>query len=445
MAIDSAVKRGPIRIDSRAANIHPEHWFTDTYEQMPFEEFPLTGFMDRMKGVVSNSYKFHWKEKGFNTHTGFFIAAHRSAGLDDTIGATDATASGSVVYFACDVATANNIVKGMTLVVHDLANMKDLPVRVTDSKPIDATTSYVAAVTRAADTNNVLYQNNTSPTSEFASDLGFTISSNSHPELAGLPKSRWQEKLFRDGYTQQMMESASISWREKNEESRGENDISKEMIRDALKSLMIQREYMRLLQTGGTGPDGTTYSTGLKEFIETYAPDNVCSFKTDTDPDFAGQTFVQGWLKWARKQALRASRFHTTRKRLVLSGDVAANDISEAVLAAGWQPITVNTNKYGIEVRTLIGLGQEWKIIVHPLLATNPRYQRTMVVTDLSLLKTVTRRGGSLIYIPAGRVKENGFTFVTGEMSGWYVDEGLRINNADAHLWIDNVGLDNEN
>lgn len=433
MPYDSAVKRGPVRIDSRAANVHPEHWFTDSYEQMPFEDFPLTGFMDRMRGVVSPSYKFHWNEKGFNTHCGKFLAAHRSAGLGDTIGSSDATANGTTVYFGCTEAVANNIVKGMTLVVHDLDNLKDLPVRVIDSRPIDDTNSFVAVVTRAADTNNVLYKT--------GSALGWTISGNSQPEFAGMPKSRWQEKAFRDGYTQQMMEAVSVSWREKSELSRTEADITKDMIKDGLRSLMIQREYMRLLGTMGTGPDGTTYSTGLKEFIETYAAANVVNYSTDTE--YAGQSFVQGWLKWARAQALRAGRLHTTRRRLVLAGDIAANDISEAVLEAGWTPITTSTNKYGIEVRTLVGLAQEWKIVVHPLFANNERYQRTMVVTDLNLLKTVTRKGGSLIYIPAGRVKENGFTFVTGEMSGWYVDEGLRVNNADAHLWIDGVGLDN--
>jgi hypothetical protein len=439
MPIEIVTSRGPILISDRVADMHPEEWFRDVYEQAPRRTAPLTAVLDMMKPKTSRSYAFHYWEEGYDAQNIEVADSYNDPQLSTAT--STGSASGSIRYLKTNSANdAKRFTNGQlgfvssTATGDGLAKPTLLPVRITGGTALTDSTSYVTVQTQAVDTNDVLAQ----------SGLGLTIISNSQAELTELPDPQFWDKVQRDNYTQQMMASWAFSNREEYELSRTEGDITAETMRKAIKKLNEQREFSKIFGTkSSSGGQGKTESGGIYEYISTYAPDNVLDFYTDTDA--SGMTFEEYWLDWFREKFLSASRYNDTGKVLGFCGDVAHNAICKAVRKDGWLQVTTQTRDWGIKVTTIHGLSCDLGLITHPRFSTNRRLRRSMLVTDPTLLTRVVRDGGGMSMIPTGDAGESGWTFVTGKKGGAYIDEGLQVNNADAHMWIDNIGLDNQN
>ncbi len=437
MPVTIVTSRGPIQIDDRVANVHPEEWFKEVYEQAPRRTAPLTAVLDMMKPKTSRSYKFHYWEMGYDTQNLGIAAAYKDPELSTAAGT--GSASGSVRYLKTGSANdAKRCIPNQLGFVSytdsstEISLATILPVRILGGTPLSDSTSYVQVQLQSADTADIL--NNANCT--------LTIVSNSQAELSELPVPLFWDREERSNVTQQMMGAWAFSDREMKELSRTEGDVMGETMRIAIKKLNEQREFQKIFGIQKTdGGEGRTESGGIREYIQTYAPTNMLNFRADTDA--AGLTFLEGWLDWFREHFLEACRYNDTGKVLGFIGDVGHNAICRAVRESGWLQITQQTRDWGIKVTTIHGLSCDLGLITHPRFSTNPRLQRSMLVTDPTLLTRVVREGGDMAMIPAGDGGSNGWTFKTGEKGGAYIDEGLQINNADAHMWIDNIGIDN--
>lgn len=440
MPVEIVTSRGPIQIADRVAEMHPEEWFREVYEQTPRLTAPLTAILDMMKPKTSRSYAFNYWEEGYDAQNVEIADCYNDPEL--ATATSTGSASGSIRYLKTNSAQdAKRFIPGQLGFVSSTAGSGDglakptlLSVRIINGVPLSDSTSYVAVQTQATDSTDLLAQ----------TGLGLTIVSNSQAELSELPTPLFWDKVKRDNYTQQMMAAWAFSDREEYELSRTEGDISAETMRKAIKKLNEQREFSKIFGVkNATGGQGKTESGGIYEYINTYASQNILNFYTDTDA--SGLTFEEGWLDWFREKFLVACRYNDTGKVLGLCGDVAHNAICKAVRESGWFQITQQTRDWGIKVTTIHGLSCDLGLITHPRFSTNRRLRRSMLVTDPTLLTRVVREGGGMSMIPTSDAGESGWTFVTGKKGGAYIDEGLQVNNADAHMWIDNIGLDNQN
>lgn len=420
--------RGTVEIDNRVTNIHPEDWRRSIFESKPLgKKAPLTVTMDAIGGEAITSRKFHFWQQPYNGYFGSLLDVYTDSGLSSAY--VSGGVDGTVLFLAVTTLNAKLFRVGdqIEVISTDTKDRRELIVSAVNVG--SDTTSYIRATLTETDTSNILA----------TATPYFTKVSRAEDEVAELPEGLYDEPTEYDNYSQIMMESASFSDRERIEKERVDPNFSTRMRAQAMARIMMNREYTTLF--GIYRKSGSkTYSRGLYRWLKAYSSGNVINWKTDTTYSNSGETWLGGGFDFLLNVSEFRRRYSSNTEPLVLTSGMIIRDIQKLIYDRGWYPLEPGETEFGIKVNKLHLTGETWNFVEHPLFTINPANQRTMVVTEPRLLKKMTLQ--PLYEVKPGDRVNNGWTFVTAQKYGWCVDEGLRMDGFDQHLWIENMGLD---
>ncbi len=426
MAINTL--RGPVEVDNRVANAHPEDWRRRIHEIRPLgKSAPLTVILDALGGQRTESRKFHFWIQPYNGSKGSLIDVHTDAALN--VNYSSGGVDGDVLFLAMTIVNAKLFRAGDLVQVTDPTTMGRRILIVTAVNIGSDSTSYIQVTLTETDTDSLL---------AVATPL-FTIVSRAEQEVAELISSLYDDPEEFDNYSQIMMEAAEFSDRERIEKERLDPLFSKRIRFQAMDRLMQRREWTTLF--GINRKDGSkTYSRGFYQWLKAEASDNIINTKTDTTFRTSGSTWLNGGFDSLLNMAEFRRRFSDNSEPLCLTSGIVIRDIQKLIYDRGHYDLTPGVNEYGIKVMKLNLAGDTWNLVEHPLWTTDAAFQRSMAVLEPKLLRKRTLQ--PLYEVKPGDQHSNGHTYVTAQKFGWVVDEGLEMVGFDQHLWLDNLGQD---
>jgi hypothetical protein len=414
----------------RAADQHVPQRRRRIHEIKPFmREAPLTALTTRTGGRTNAGHKYYFSEQPYNARNGVSLDVYTDVGLGNAY--VSGGVAGSVYYIAMTVANAGIIGKQDALLITN-SDFEKLPVRVLDVTLNTDTTTYVTIALMEADSSAILAD----------ATPRFTITGSSENEVAELPDAKFEEPDEFWNYTMAMAESAEVSHREANSADAHDPSLKKRAKQQAFMRLSTNREMMRFL--GQRGKSGSkTFSRGIYHWLKAECSAQIWNYKTDTTLVTAGSSWLNGGMKFLRDICLVTARYSESTKKIVFAGDLAVNAINEAALHSSQYTIKQGETVHGTQFTTVLGLRMPMTFIVHPMFTTNPALQYSACITEPHLIKTVTHKGRGLTWVPWGGKKADGYTWISADKSGWFIDEGIEIDNFKAFGWVDNIGIDN--
>ena len=433
------VNNGPLRIEDRAANFHPNQWDSQIYHYKPFvQKATLTAMLSRLGSERAESRQYHWAYQAFNGLLGKASRAKTDVSLSTNYtynAGSGVGIVGSVLYLQMTAAHAKIIRPRNILQIgtkeSDLLTADVLSVNVATDD-----TSYAVIELLEADTGNVLAN----------TTLYWTIIQEGYPEITELPPGQTEEAAWLYNYAGVQMESTELSWAEIKELERVNPNVRERQSTAALDRLMLKRE--RALLMGHKRAKGNTFYTGGIEWwlksSEGGNGDHVYDFTSDTD--FSGMKFEEDGLDRLLDISVDLGQFSDSAEKWCLAGDLALRSIQKAVFNNTTYQIESMETDFGIRVMKLYGTNQTWNMVEAPAFKIDPMRRRNMLVCEPEQMGI--RTYFPLTFVPGAKLEElskiNGHTFVTSDKFGWWVQEGLKINNFSAHAWIYNVGKDSQ-
>jgi len=426
--------QGVVQYADRASDTHDIKRRRSLHQIKPLAKAAPVTVLTTSMGVRQNpGNRFYWGMQPFNAMNGPIADVYTDAAL------TNAYASGGVVgttvYVALTAANAGLISPRDTLMVSNSGG-EMINVDVLDVVIASDTTSYAVAALLAADSTAILG----------GTSLRFTIIGSAEPEVHELPPPIFEEPVQLWNFTESMAVSAEVTDREENTAEYFDPNIMTRAKAQALMRLFKKREFMRFFGQRADKGKGRTMSRGIYNWLVDQAPTHIWDFMTDSTYVQAGSTWLNGGMRFLRDVSLECARFSETEIKAVWCGDLAANEVNEAALHSGNYQIKQGESAFGTQFTKIIGLRQPWVFTIHPLFATNDHLRRSACITEPKLLKTVTHKGRGLTFVPWGKgQKVDGYTYISANKCGWYVDEGIQIDNIDCFGWINNIGVTNTN
>lgn len=442
--------RGPLSLGDAPANVQPESWDPNVDRYLPLDSFPITATLDRMKqGKKVDSKIHHWWTKPLNPLSGVVDDVYTNAGL--TIVYAGATlAAGNSVYLkpttASETAVMNGKV-GMQMILHSLTLGARLVVLVTSIEPEGLNVRFCVK-TLQTDTSDVLLQ----------TDITWALLGRSMPERHELGESISEQVSPRYNYMGSDMEEFGATNDKLNEATRLNTNIKDDEEMDALLRLTPRREFNALeaVRHLGTSTEGPSYyAGGLRFFLNEHESANVINWKTDTTYSAATDTVLAGTLPFLRR-VFKQSRIWI-RPGATMQLHLSATNIeliSNCVLNAGTYNIDYGTNKFGIDVAYLRGLGRVVELVENAFFEHYAPFLNTgyLLIPELmSRHEPIDNATGGLprskglIKIPWSGAKPgqiNGDNYKSWQTGAYLCHETFEFRKEAAFFIIDNLGLD---
>ena len=434
MSLTQSIIRGAVTTGDRGAYMHPEEWRKSKYEEMPVGNAPLLSFAQRMSTLPTPSKIFHWTAQAFCKQRGSVTDVYTDMGITAY---TSGGVLGTPLYLKMAAADAEQIVPNDILVVADTAhNLRRL---LAQTVTVAGANSFVGCKLLETDTSNRLAQ----------ATLTWRIGSNAQPEMSNLPLALYEEPQWFENYTQIMMESVELGGREIKELDRL-SDIEARSLTRALMRLRYKMNKTFLYGSiksktmKGSNNKLMTTTDSIYKAIQDNESANI--FNYSTNATYSGQTWLQsGWdfIKMVLEQISRYSDGGEMDNSVtMLLGGLAWQSINDLIEDFGAYQITDATNKFGVKVKRLQGLFMDVDMIVDPTFREDPEFQRSAFIYPPHLIEYVPMTGRDIQYVPAAEIEENGWTWVDGRKSGWYVDCGIQYAGLNRMAWLNDIGVD---
>lgn len=427
--------QGAVTTADRIADIHPQSWDPSIHKIVPYRQFPLVAILNGMGGEPVDSIVHNWPNQNFDGCNGTITDVYTTAAL------SSAYASGGVVdqalYFKVTSKDAKRIIGNDTILVSNPDNNTRLTVDVVSTHIADDNNSYFVGKLMEADTGNDLAK----------STLYWALSGHAEAEMSELPTAVSRDPEYWNNYTQIFMESCEWSGTELQEKERVNESKRTRDKADAMLRFRIKQERAFLFgvkrSVAAAGPNNKVkrYMQGIYQAIKEKESANILDYRTDSD--YSGQSWLNGGLNWLEGIAEEAAVYSESGSKTVMLGSKAWLHINRAVLDRGIYKLEDRHNKYGIRIKTLIGLTQDWNLMLNPLFSVTPGFEYSAFVFEPKLLKKRPMRGRSLKYITASDKNTNGYTWVDGIKEGWVEECTLQYHNLQAMRWLDGIGKDN--
>lgn len=436
------LQTGTLTTDQRQSYMKDIDRRMSVYKLMPIQDFALTAFMDKLGSTPTSSRTYKWTNQDFNALEETPIDVYTDSGLASAYSA--AGAAGSTAYIKMTAAAAQNFdVKDIVRVTRFNAGgytEGELNCTVVQRMVRGNTDSFIGVTLNAAD-------DSTTPVLA-GGTLRINIVTTASGEIDQFGDSRFEEPFEYTNNIQHMMASAAISDLEAAERMAnyyGSNP-EEELKLIALYRLNQKREGMRLF--GDYSSTGTLRSRGLISAIETYASSNVIDWRSDTTFSTGAETWLQGFLPFARRLSEYGSRYSKMGStKTMFTSSYVVNEICEAVLDSGEYIIEDTMSEYGtLPIKKLRGLNQDWELVQHPMFSVKDAYRYNAVLTEIPLLTTRVMNGLDLRFIPwKEREQRSGEEFTSAKKCGWEIYEGFQWDNIGAHFYLKNLTFDQAN
>lgn len=418
--------------------LHPEEYRKQIYMVAPrtANVAPMTALMLGMGGTPCVSRIVHWTEMPYPYQLGTITGVYTNADLAVAHVYAGGGVDGQALYLKMTAAHAKQIIPSHTLEIVNPTTLTVVTLDVTSVNVVDDNLTYVAAKLMAADSGNDMV---------CATTLPFSIMTNAQEEMSGLTEPiSWELTEFTN-ITQIFMGSAAISGSEESEEERFTPTLEARQQEDSLVRLhnemegAIIRGKRKIVLVNGRRKQ---YMDGIYHLLRTNEPTNIINLATYTNPigtSYAGKSWLGYGYDAFQYISEKLSRTSNSQTKTVFCGSYVMLAIDALVRDNAMLSITPETTKFGLRVKTLRGLNQDWVFVQHPRFVNNPSYQKSALVCEMPLFRLRPKRGRALTFIPPGE-KRNGWTWIDGKKFGWFGEYTLEVDNFGCHAWIDNWG-----
>jgi hypothetical protein len=286
----------------------------------------------------------------------------------------------------------------------------------------------------------------------------FHISGDAREDGSQLPQAIFEDVTEFENYCQTFMASVELTGAELAEEERVQPSKYQRAIRDGLQRLMesMEQAFLWGVKATTTGANGKPlrYTDGIITMINDNVSDNIINFKTSTDSDYSGKTWLAAGQDLLDNVLLAVTKYATPGNTYkCYCGDLAWKAIIDLARDQGYQEIETTQDEFGIVVRKVNGLFQDVEFYVHPCFRKFTPYRRSALFLKPELCRMLDMKGRGLTYIKANRTNksggfwqpENGTDWVDGIKEGWARQCTLEADQVESMALVHNLGADNTN
>lgn len=451
----------PVTQNDRTAAFKAPNVRAKLYEQTlasEMEETPMLKKLLSKAGKPGINTQLDWFERRYGANYIVPTDVYSDSGLSSAI-TTMGTASGTTVYIKLTEANAKtNVIPGQQRILTCTTLHRDLSVRVTEVV-FNGASSYAKCTTLGTDTYGVLA----------SSTLTFGAGAVACPENSKLPEGTYEEPVKHYNFYQTIMEAYSISGAELSDENLYDKDTYDDGVSQMMNRFHRSLEFMlrygiRGETTGagavlsfGAAKTGKLYTAGgfrdmMTNMLTTAGERNdflipqTASFEGF---DFTGKTWNdEGWT-WFKKVMARLGKYSGKPKDMLVGADAW---LSIMDLLEGQTQVTIGmTTKdaWGFEVNEIRGMNCVLRLKQDAMFSTNPAWTRRAIIWEPEMFEMSFKNGRDISVITSQSVNglpkqkvDNGWYWVDGIKEGVYCDATLKINNIQAHAFVDGIGLD---
>ena len=422
--------QGAVGTGDRVSDIHAESWNPAVHKALPYHKFPMMTIMDAMakgSGTIS-SRKHHWWEEAWEPYHGAILDVYTNASLATAY--VSGGVEGTALYIAVTAAHAAQVREGDDILITNTTNNTLRVVRTIGVQITNDTTSYIAVTLAETDTGNILAQ----------TDLSWGTMADAQAEGSELPTAISHDPQGYENVTQIMMESIEHTGSELSESQRISGSKREKSKRDAMSRFKMKEEWANLfgIYKIGTGSNSKrkSHMRGAYQAISTNDPTNIIDWRTASG--YSG-TFLNSGLNWIKEVAKDASVYSEATAKTCFAGHTAWAAISDAVEDRGYFKLETRQTAFGIKIKTLVGLTQDWNIILCPTMSLRG-FGSSMFVTEMDLIRKKVFR--PLKFVKANDRNDDGYTFVDAKKEGFYQETTQEIVNTRTMRWLDGIGED---
>ena len=431
MALTNTFVQGPVSTADRVSNIHAESWNPEVHVQMAYERYPMMTILDEMSknDATIKSRKHHWFNEAYNSYSGTITDVYTNASLATAY--TSGAVVGSVVFLKVPSADAKQIREGDGILINNTTNNTLLVGNVTSSVSTGSdSTSYVAVKMLTADTGSDLA----------LTTLQWSLQADAQAEGSELPVGVTFDPTEYENQSQIFMEAVEHTGSEVAESERINGTKVARDLKAAMTRFKMKQEWTYMFgksyTTTGANGKPKRFMQGAYWALKDKASTNIIDWRSASG--YSGSWASSG-LNWLKQIALDASTYSENSVKLAFCGNAAWQAINDAVEDRGYFKLETRQNAFGIKIKTLVGLTQDWNLILSPTMSTR-KFANSIFVTEAGLLRKKVFR--KLRFIKPRERDEDGYIFVDGKKQGWMEESTLEYVNMASQYWLDGIGFD---
>lgn len=355
-------------------NAIPESWREAILRLYPNGQVPLTAIMSMMKSTPVDNPKFSWFEKGMPVQGGAVTDIHTTPDFSVQLGAAADVAEGDILYVQVAQTVADEFRVGHQAQLELTGRIEYEFQGIVVNRLLAGANSYIALKMTEA----VAGGDTPVASTDYISVIG-----NANPEGATMPDAIMYDPEEYENYTQIFRTPLSLTRTARRTRIRYGSDAYQLAKAEALElhALEMEKAFIWGEKSSQLGPNRQPLRTtrGLIRAIKAHAPENIYDFRYD--PEFAGDTWVQGGERWLSK-VLGTFFTYGEPEKLALHGPGAAIGLADLAAAGAQVNISPRDVDYGIRVNTWITPGGEVNLKQSPLFAHKPGYSNVMLVLE---------------------------------------------------------------
>lgn len=425
----------------------PQNWAQYILYEYPNGSAPLYAMTSMFRQETVDSYRFNWFSKSMPTQAGSVTNVYIDAALGTPyVYAThgpSGTGHGSaegVVYAKVSASLAKEFNKGALAILRDSDELSvDTRGRVVDNYQ-NGSSSYVAIKLIQDDDGHT-----TSADYNLATVDRILRYGSGYPEGSNAPNSVMYDPDEYYNYVENFRNTLDMTLTGMATHLRT-GDGYKEAKRECteLHSMDIENAAIWGYRYNGTGENGKPLrlSDGMIPFLERNNDDNIVDYKTDTDSDYAGKTWLQAGKKFLNNNITQVMKYVKNGELMAFCGDKALLAIQDLAEAYGDIQITPETKSYGLAVNTWHLPAGKIYLKSHPLFSHETTNQNLMVLFDPKNCKFCPLVGGGKNF----RTKFEKNMQIPGQHSqvdGFSTKGGWKFYFENQFMVMRNVGEDN--
>lgn len=411
-----------------SAKRHPGSWDEMIRMFWPDGDVSLTALLDLLPSEKVSDYWYHWFTERWEWPGGTTVVyTDQSLGTPYTVGSG---VVGTILFAKVSAHVAGFFRPGQMALLRTTNNsVNDLEGEVLQANKNGAN-SYVTLRLSQADSSTI------------ARDV-IQLAGNYNPQGGERPEALSTEPDELYSYTQIFRDPLELSRTEMQTRFRGGFEYERRK-NQLLKRHAQAREFAYLFgrRFRGTGSNNlvVTRTMGLREAISTYFPSNI--FTYNTDPDYSGQTWLEGGKSWLDNAFEMLFGWNGTAKLAYCGAGVltAINQLAEAYGSIQLRP---KEYSFGLNVHEWVTPHGSLDLKVHPLFSQSlvDKYSMlvfrpaeiTRMVLQPTIYKNDPNRGNSAA----------GASRIDGIAEEFLTEDGLKFRDLSDAGWLSGFGFAN--
>lgn len=416
--------------DDNVTNERPEHWRGGVLRLFPNGDAPLTALTSLMPGEAVDDPHFHWWTKTLTTQRSAVTNIFTDVGLGTAY--VSGGVSGDALYVNIPAAAINEFRAGHTVLLRDASDNNVDVVAKVDSVVSNGASSYLAV--------SLLEDDDNSTAGDLSDADTVIVIGNLNPEGGTRTEAISQSPTEFENVTQIFRNSLDLSRTRMKTRLRTANAYQ-EAKRDALEqhSIEMEKAFLWGVFYNGTGVNGKPEraTRGIISYAKEFGTNS--DYTTD-DPDFDGQTWLQGGVDWIDQHLEEIFRYGST-ERLAFCGSGALLGIQRLVRNVGAYNLSVREMAFGIRVMEWITPFGTVLFRTHPLFSYETTNRNAMLFFEPSNLRF--RYIDDTFFKADNTDREGGGTGYDGKQEEYLTEGALEVHFPTTMGWLTGFNTNN--